>query len=63
MLRRISKAYWVWGQFVDSDMVYLDRIKSLINKKLKGPNFNIHLTLLGPLMRIDKKTIDEFKIM
>ena len=60
-MERISKAHWIWGQFVDKDMDYLDSIKSRVNEKLKGPNFDIHLTLLGPFMSMDKNKINEFK--
>ncbi len=60
-MKRISKAHWIWGQFVDRDMDYLNSIKSHVNKKLKGPNFDIHLTLLGPFMSMDKDKINEIK--
>ena len=60
-MKRISKAHWVWGQFVESDMNYLDKIKSRVNKNLKGPNFDIHLTLLGPFMSMNKVKINEIK--
>ena len=60
-MKRINKAYWIWGQFVDIDMDYLESIKSRVNKKLKGPNFDIHLTLLGPFMLMDKDKINEIK--
>ena len=60
-MKRISKAHWIWGQFLDRDMVYLDSIKSRVNEKLKGPNFDIHLTLLGPFMSMDKDKINEIK--
>ena len=59
--KKISKAHWIWGQFVDRDMDYLDSIKSRVNEKLKGPNFDIHLTLLGPFMSMDKEKINEIK--
>ena len=35
-MKRISKAHWVWGNFSESDMNYLDKIKSRVNKNLKG---------------------------
>ena len=60
-MKRISKAHWIWGQFVDRDMHYLESIKSRVNEKLKGPNFDIHLTLLGPFMSMDKDKINEIK--
>ena len=60
-MKRISKAHWIWGQFVDRDMDYLDSIKSRVNEKLKGPNFDIHLTLLGPFLSMDKDKINEIK--
>ena len=48
MNSRISKGYWIWGQF---DANATDSITSLyqeINNKLNGPNFDIHLTISGP---------------
>ena len=60
-MKRISKGYWIWGQFVDRDMDYLDNIKLRVNEKLKGPNFDIHLTLLGPFMSMDKDKINEIE--
>ena len=60
-MKRISKAHWIWGQFEDKDMYYLDSIKSGVNKKLKGPNFDIHLTLLGPFMSMDKNKVNEIR--
>ena len=60
-MKRIGKAHWIWGQFVDKDMGYLDSIKSHVNEKLKGPTFDIHLTLLGPFMSMDKEKINEIK--
>tara|TARA_B100000886_G_C20305252_1_gene441448 strand:- start:357 stop:869 length:513 start_codon:yes stop_codon:yes gene_type:complete len=60
-MKRISKAHWIWGQFVDRDMDYLDSIKSCVNEKLKGPNFDIHLTLLGPFMSMDNEKINKIK--
>ncbi|MDA9614160.1 hypothetical protein N9S09_02615, partial [Pelagibacteraceae bacterium] len=60
-MKRISKAHWIWGQFVDKDMDYLDSIKSRVNEKLRGPNFDVHLTLLGPFMSMDKDKINEIK--
>ena len=60
-MKRISKAHWIWGQFVNRDMDYLDSIKLRVNEKLKGPNFDIYLTLLGPVMSMDKDKINEIQ--
>ncbi len=49
MIPRVSKGYWIWGQF---DLESTKQITSLyqnINKKLCGPNFDVHLTVSGPL--------------
>ena len=58
MNSRISKGYWIWGQF-NIDTTHI--IKSLyqkINNRLNGPNFDVHLTISGPL-NYDRSTQKE----
>ena len=56
--KRISNAYWVWFRFSKFDTKKLNKIKRIVNNHLKGPNFSIHLTTIGPFLKLDKK---EFK--
>ena len=50
---RISKAYWIWGQFSINDTLYLNSIKDNVQIFLKSPKFDIHLTLCGPYKKLD----------
>ena len=56
--KRISKAYWIWFQFSKFDNQKLNKIKKIVNNHLKGPNFSIHLTTIGPFLKLHK---EEFK--
>lgn len=49
---RISKAYWIWGQFSKKDTLYLNSIKDNVQIFLKSPKFDIHLTLCGPYEKL-----------
>ena len=49
---RISKAYWIWGQFSEKDTLYLNSIKDNVQISLKSPKFDIHLTLCGPYEKL-----------
>lgn len=60
-MKRIRKAHWIWGQFIDTDMNYLHCIKSRVNEELKGPNFEIHLTLSGPFTLMDENKINQIE--
>jgi 2'-5' RNA ligase len=60
---RISKGYWIWGQF---DVNATDSIASLyqeINNKLNGPNFDIHLTISGPFNYEEEKQKEIFEFI
>ena len=50
---RISKAYWIWGQFSINDTLYLNSIKDNVQIFLKSPKFDIHLTICGPYEKLD----------
>ena len=58
--KRISKSYWLWLQISQEDEKKLQKIKNIINKKLKGPKFNIHLTLIGPYLKLKH---NDFKLI
>ena len=55
---RISKFYCIWFQFSKFDNQKLNKIKRIVNNHLKGTNFSIHLTVIGPYLQLDK---EEFK--
>ena len=57
---RISKAFWIWFCFSNSDSKKLNKIKRIVNKHLKGPNFSIHLTTIGPFLKLNKKDLEKF---
>ena len=50
---RVSKGYWVWGLFSSKDKFFLNEIKAKVQRKLKGPFFETHITLAGPYLNID----------
>ena len=52
--RRISKGYWIWGQFDQQSSIEIDTIKEKSNNKLRGPEFESHITLSGPLIEANK---------
>lgn len=48
MNSRISKAYWIWGQFDTNSTNFITSLYQEINNKLNGPKFDVHLTISGP---------------
>lgn len=56
-INRISKGYYIWGRLEQSDRDELEKIKNKVNVDLKGPSFDIHITLSGPLVGFSKKLI------
>ena len=52
---RKSKGYWLWGQFPKCETLYLNSIKDEVQSTLNSPNFDIHLTLAGPYVNLNKK--------
>ena len=56
MIKRDSKGYWIWAQFDNSSMKLLNKAYIKTNSKLNGPNFNIHLTISGPI-KIEKDIV------
>ena len=49
MTKRISEAYWIWGQFDLQSTKQLNKIYKAVNHILNGPHFDTHLTISGPL--------------
>ena len=58
---RISKAYWVWGQFSEKDIDYLNELKKKVKIELDTPCFEHHITLSGPYKSIDGSFSSELK--
>lgn len=50
MISRISKGYWIWGQFDPESTREITSLYQDINNKLYGPSFDVHLTLSGPFL-------------
>ena len=59
--KRISKAYWVWFQFSKFDNKKLNNVKRIVNNHLKGPNFSIHLTAIGPFLKPSKEEFEKIE--
>ena len=61
MKKRIEKAYWLWLEISRADKKKIQKIKNLINQKLKGPRFDIHLTLFFSYLKMNQKEIKLIK--
>ncbi len=59
--KRISKAYWIWFRFSKFDNHKLNNIKKIVNKHLRGPNFSVHLTTIGPYLKPNKNEIEKIE--
>ena len=57
----ISKTYWLWGLFPSTEKVFLNEIKAKVQRKLKSPFFETHITLTGPYLDIDKTFLNKLK--
>ena len=53
---RLSKSFSVWGRFEDYETNIISNVKKIVNSKFKGPDFQIHVTLAGPLLKYDEAT-------
>ena len=51
------KTYYLWGLFPPKETEYLNFIKDKVQSKLISPYFDLHITLLGPYLNIDKTFI------
>ena len=59
--KRINKFYCIWFQFSKFDNQKLNKIKRIVNNHLKGPNFSIHLTAIGPYLQLDKEEFEKIE--
>tara|TARA_B100000965_G_scaffold58783_1_gene44862 strand:- start:2242 stop:2754 length:513 start_codon:yes stop_codon:yes gene_type:complete len=60
---RISKAFWLWGQFSSKDTEYINGIKNEVKSLLKSPIFDAHVTLAGPFSLLDKSFFYKLKAL
>ena len=60
-MERISKGFWIWGEFTESDSAFLSGISKSVQKILKSPSFDIHLTLAGPFKNINESSVANIK--
>ena len=49
MNSKISKGLYVWGEFDQESTYLVESLKKKVNKKILGPDFDVHLTLSGPI--------------
>lgn len=61
--KRISKGFWIWGDFPKKDNKYLYYLQRKVQSKLNSPEFSIHLTLAGPYKDIDMKFENQLKLL
>ena len=52
-----KETYYLWGLFPPKDTVYLNFIKNKVQSKLISPYFDLHITLSGPYLKINKTFI------
>tara|TARA_B100001093_G_scaffold350503_1_gene335041 strand:- start:253 stop:777 length:525 start_codon:yes stop_codon:yes gene_type:complete len=60
---RISKGYWIWGQFDANTTHLINSLYKEINNKLNGPNFDIHLTISGAFNYDEEKQKEIFQVI
>ena len=63
MNSRISKGYWIWGQFDEKATDLITSLYQVINNQLNGPNFDIHLTISGPFNYEEEKQKEIFEFI
>ena len=56
-----KKTYYLWGLFPPEETEYLNFIKEKVQSKLISPCFDLHITLAGPYLNIDKTFISKLK--
>ena len=52
--KRISKGFWVWGQFDAASTELITQFHKKANYTLNGPSFDVHLTISGPILDLEK---------
>ena len=58
---RITKGYWIWGQFDEKTTKKIEQIKQQINETFNGPDFDVHLTISGPFQDLTPEIKKLFK--
>ena len=59
-MSRISKAFWIWCDFIEEDIKFLKQIQSKLYESFNSPFFDLHMTLHGPFLKrneLNKKKI------
>ena len=56
-----KKSYYLWGLFSPEETDYLNFIKDKVQSKLISPYFDLHITLSGPYLEIDKTFIGKLR--
>ena len=56
-----KKSYYLWGLFSPQESEYLNFIKGKVQSKLISPYFDLHITLAGPYLNIDKTFMFKLK--
>ena len=56
-----KKIYYLWGLFPPLEIKYLNFIKDKVQSELISPYFDLHITLAGPYLDIDKTFISKLK--
>jgi len=52
-----KKTYYLWGLFPPQETEYLNFVKEKVQSKLTSPYFDLHITISGPYLEIDKTFI------
>ena len=58
---RITKGYWIWGLFPTKEKLFLKNLQDEVQKILKSPKFEPHITLSGPFFKIDEYFLNSLK--
>ena len=54
---RVNEAFWIWCRFGAVDTTQLNVMKDKVTKRLGGPAFDIHLTLIGPFAFVGEQEV------
>lgn len=55
------KNFWIWGLFAEKENDLLSKIKGEVQTDLISPKFDLHITLAGPYLKIDKHFVSKLK--
>ena len=56
-----KKTFYLWGLFPPEETEYLNFIKDKVQSKLISPYFDLHITLSGPYLEVDKTFIRKLR--